>query len=151
MTSPTVRRSLFTIGLLIVSFVLLPLRQTALSAVNLPYNDSFVDTDADNETVDGWTDSDGAGFDAKLSTSDAHPGSATPEHARLRLDASIIQTIDTSGFDAITLSYYWRGDNDAEASDLLRARWRVTDTNNPNFSASFTELASHALNNNTST
>ena len=145
------RRSIITIGLLIVSFVLLPLQQTAFSAVNLPYNESFVDTDGDNETVDGWNDSDGAGFDAKLSTSEPRPGSATPEHARLRLDASITQVIDTSGFDAITLSYYWRGDNDAEASDLLRVRWRVTDSNNPNFSASFTELTSHPLNTNTST
>ncbi len=151
LTAKNMHKTLIWRGILVVAFLIIfalgyPTRMPVFSAVNLPYSDSFVDTDGNDLTVDGWADSDGIGSNARLSTTSSLPGSITPEHVRLRLSQSITQTVDTSGFDAITLSYYWRGTSDADASDFLKVLWRVTDTGNPNFNINFTEIASHSLN-----
>ncbi|MFA4873373.1 MAG: SdrD B-like domain-containing protein [Patescibacteria group bacterium] len=146
MHKTTLWRGIFVVAFLIISLLGYPARTPVFSAVNLPYQDSFVDTDGNDLTVDGWVDSDGIGSNARLRTTSSLPGSLTPEHVRLRLSQSITQTIDTSGFDAITLSYYWRGTSDADAEDYLKVLWRVADTGNPNYNVNFTELASRSLN-----
>ena len=43
---------------------------------------------------------------------------------RLEFGASIAKQLDVSGYQDITLQYYWRGDNDAESSDEFIVEWR---------------------------
>lgn len=86
------------------------------------FNESFASTAVD--VVGGWSDSDGAGEDARISIGTPFPGSPTTGHARLRKSASIAQTIDTTGYESITLNFDWKRDSDAEEADHLVVEWK---------------------------
>src|SRR3989338_992580 len=145
-------------GILVVAFLIIfalgyPTRMPVFSAVSLPYEDSFVNSDNDPDTVDGWVESEIAPDDATTSNNTPRPTSPTIVNASLRKGASIIQTVNTAGFENITFSFYWHGDAQAEldGSDRLSALWRVVDPENPSFNPLFTELASYDLSQNTTT
>ncbi|MPZ99445.1 MAG: hypothetical protein GEU80_08935 [Dehalococcoidia bacterium] len=69
--------------------------------------------------VDGWDDGDGNGSNAKLDDAKARPGSLTPSHLYLRQFQSATRTVSTVGYEDIELSFYCRGDLDADAADAL--------------------------------
>ncbi|PIR69285.1 MAG: hypothetical protein COU47_04305 [Candidatus Niyogibacteria bacterium CG10_big_fil_rev_8_21_14_0_10_46_36] len=115
--------------LTILAFALMPVGYTAPAFV---YADTTIFSDSfgssPSGTVSGW-DEDESSFDyAQVTTDDARGGSPTTGNAGLRMGASITQTIDTSGYENITLSFYWRGTEEAfeeGEDDTLDVLWRV--------------------------
>lgn len=130
-----------TFSLFLQAAMFLPVPANAATTI---FSDSFGSSDLNDATVNGWTDSDGSGEKVRISTSSSRPGSPTTGHVRLREGESIFRTVDTSGYQNISISYYWRGDSDASNSDYLRVYWKKT------FDPTFIEVDSHKINQNTS-
>ncbi len=85
---------------------------------------------SDSYTVSYWTDSDGGGSNAQISS----------ESVYMRQNASITKSaISTAGHTGIVLSYSWSGDYDCESTDKLLVQWK------PSASGTWNTLAQHAL------
>lgn len=97
-----------------------------------------------SNAVAGWSESETSGQDARIETSTPRPDSSTAGHVRLRDNAYIYRTISTVDRSGITLSYYWRGDSQAESTDYLKVYWRTLP------SGTFQEIGTHPLNTSTS-
>ena len=85
--------------------------------------DSFGSSNSND--VSGWVETEqDSSSHARIDTSESRPGSPTTGHVRLEFGASITKQINVTGYQDISLQYYWRGDDDAESSDEFIVEWR---------------------------
>ncbi len=135
---------MLSINLTVVGAAIFTAPQVVTATVSTFFSEPFPSNNGN--VVTDWTETENNSADAKLST--AQPLHASPisakGHARLRKGASIEKTISTIGLRNIRLSYYWRGDENAEGSgrgaDYLHVYWK------PVSSGDFSLIDTHALN-----
>ncbi|MDP3727625.1 MAG: hypothetical protein Q8R35_03230 [bacterium] len=105
-------------------------------------------TGATLNDIPNW---DEEGDDSKSSTRAQAPGSgddsASPDGGRFALigkDEWICRSVSASGFNSLVLTYYWRGDSDAESVDTGIGEHRVGGACDSG--SGWTTAASHSLN-----
>ena len=108
------------------------------------FSSTFGNQDTDHvDSVDGWIDGDGDGNLCYIN--DANPRVVpqvppfTDQHGRVREQCGIIASVTTVARTNVHLTYYWRGDIDAESNDELVVEFRV------GTSGAFTTLLTHVL------
>jgi hypothetical protein len=133
-----------TLSLLMQVGIFLPIEVDAITKAEF-FEESF-GNGSSTATVSGWTETEANASYAKISTTDGMSNS-NKRHLRLSKGAYVTKTISTVGYTDVELSYYWRGDAQAESSDKLRVFWKKSTD------ASFTEInvgnPPHNLNTNT--
>ena len=95
-----------------------------------------------------WTEGSNSGNDAEKRASGSGNDSTSPNGSRFAVifgkDGYICTAVDTTGYDSIELSYYWRGDNDAE-SDSGIVELKSALGGDCDDSSGWTELQNHNL------
>lgn len=120
-----------TLSLLIQVGILIPLEVGAITKTEF-FEESF-GNGSSTATVSGWVETEANASYAKISTTNGMSNS-NKRHLRLSKGAYVTKTISTVGYTDVELSYYWRGDTQAESSDKLRVFWKKSTD------ASFTEI-----------
>jgi len=112
-----------SIGLVLVGF-LIAVNVKAISPTTI-FSDNFgangLGTDYDEINWNSWSNGGNSGDDAEIRVSGGGNDSASPDGERfvvvLGEDGYICRVINASGYNNLKLSYYWRGDSDAENDD----------------------------------
>lgn len=125
------------------SLLVLPI--TALAAVTI-LSDGFGTGSSVND-IPSW-DEEGSDNSSNTLAEAAGSGndSASPDggrFAKIREDEWICRTVTTSGYDTLLLSYYWRGDSDAENSDRGYVEYKLS--GGCSDSSGWTQLQNHDL------
>lgn len=131
---------LFVFGLLLTS-------STAFAATIFTEN---FGTGSSVDPVPGWIDGGISGTDSEAQAfTGGGNDSISPNGGRFAKIyaevAYICKTINTTGYDAVTLSYYWRGDNTAESSDRGIVEIKSASGNDCDDGSGWTQLQSHDL------
>jgi hypothetical protein len=112
-----------SIGLVMMIVVLGMLVASAVNATVVPTTIIFTDNFGTGSTVTpvpGWTDGGNSGDDSEARAVGSGNDSASPDGGRFAVmfgqDGYICQTINATGYTSVQVSYYWRGDGDADSS-----------------------------------
>jgi hypothetical protein len=110
------------------------------------FTDSF--GAVDSNTIAGWTEDDGAAGGTEIKAAEvAGNNSASPDggaFARANGNGGwFCRTIDATAFGSLQMSYYWRGDNNAEGSDDGIVEYKATGACSD--AAGWTTLQNHDL------
>ncbi len=102
------------------------------------FSDSFGSTATNN--VSGWTETEDLSDFVKIAIDSPRPESSTVGYAFLGDDGSMSITVDTSDYEDIVLTYFWRGsDNEnTQDEDTLKVFWKK------NFDSEYILLNSHS-------
>lgn len=131
-------------------FINIPITYAASTTI---FSDGFGTGSTDdtfNESP-AWTDGGNFGTDAEkyASNNGNDNNSVSPDGGRfakiLAQDGYICRTINTSGYNNVKLSYYWRGDHDAENSDRGIVEIKSASGHNCSDSNGWTNLKSHDM------
>ena len=140
-----------SVVIFLMVFSLLPplnFAQAASSVSGFPDNFGIGDTDVSD--IPNWDeenlDSDSATL-AKAATVSGED-TASPDgaqFAKINEGEWICRSVDATGFSSLTLSYYWRGDADAENNEDGVIEYKIGGTSCTSGGSSWTTVASHEL------
>jgi hypothetical protein len=101
-----------------------------------------------SSTVTGWSEDDGATNDTAIVAAGVGNNSPSPDGgAFVRVNGNggwVCRTIDATAFGTLQMSYYWRGDSNAEVSDNGVVEYKASGTCSD--VSGWTTLQSHNLN-----
>ncbi len=116
------------------------------STASLPFSDSFGSSDVNNVT--SWDDNDGNDSATRIvGNSSARSGSVTTGHVRMGINGWVCRTVNATGYENLSLTYYWNGDNDADNPDDGFVEYKTSGSCSD--ASGWTSLASHGLNDDT--
>lgn len=96
-----------------------------------------------------WSDGGNSGADAEARAAGSGNDSASPNGGRFGIafgeNGWFCRMVTTTGYTGVELSYYWRGDNDAESNDHGIVEIRTTPGSSCTSSSGWTTLATHDL------
>lgn len=118
----------------------------AYPTVSVPFSDSFGTSDQnDIPTWDEEGNDNGAatGVVGSSSGEDQYRSSGNPKFAKIAKDEWICLNLDASDDAGLTLSYWWKGDSDAESNDYGIVEYKAGSGDCG--ASGWTQLQSHAL------
>ncbi len=145
----------FLVFSLVFGALILPINQTNAAPVTI-FSESFGDNNLGNDmdpiSWNSWSDGGNSGDDAEIrvGSNGNNNDSVSPNGGRFAMalgqDGYFCKTIDTTGYNNVNLSYYWRGDSNANNNDFGLVQ--IKEAGNGIFcsdNSGWTTLKSHAL------
>jgi len=144
---------LFAAVFVICGFFVPAENASAVTPVTTIFSDNFGtgSTDGTFDESPVWSEGGNSGDDAEKRANSSGNDSASPNGDRFAImfgdDGYICKTIDTTGYNSVQLSYYWRGDSDASsASDNALVEFKPTGAGvTCSNTSGWTDLADHDL------
>lgn len=142
--------SLLVFSMVFGNFFLLPKPVEAAGAPVTIFSENFGTGNGTSTLPSGWSEGGNGGDDAELRNFSNGNDSASLNGGRFAVALGdggyLCHTVNTTGYNNVNLSYYWRGDSDSNsASDDAKVEIKSSTGNNCSDGSGWTELQDHDM------